>query len=125
MECQLFAGCKPRSKDWWKQAIRGAYGEKWWLDNLRLSRRTFELLCTELNPYLQRKNTNLRLEVSVEAKVAVTLWRLATNSEYHTIAELFELRRSTVEEIVWDTYEVIVHHLLHHYLYMPQSDRLH
>lgn len=116
--------CKPRSKVWWEQAISGTYGERWWLDNLRMSRKTFELLCAELNPYLQRKNTNLRSAVSVEARVAVTIWRLATNSEYRTIAELFGLGRSTVGEIVLDTCEVIVNHLFHRYVYMPQGERL-
>ena len=75
-----------------------------------------------MQSYLQRKNTNLRLAVSVEASVAVTLWRLATNSEYRTIAEL---GCSTVGEIVLDTYEMIVNHLFHHYVYIPQGDRFH
>ena len=95
--------CKTRSKDWWIQAVSGNYGERWWNNNLRMSQQTFESLCTELRPYLQREDTNFRLAVSVEARVAVTIWRLATNSEYRTITQLFGLGRSTVAEIVIDT----------------------
>ena len=41
----------------------------------------------------------------MEARVAITIWKLATNAEYRTIAALFGLGRSTVGEIVLDTCE--------------------
>jgi hypothetical protein len=104
--------------------VNGIYGERWWNDNLRMSRQTFESLCTELRPYLQRNDTNFRLAVTVEARVAVTIWRLATNSKYRTIAELFGLGRSTVGEIVMDTCGIIAKHFFNRYVYMPQGDRL-
>ena len=100
------------------------HSEGWWNANLRMSRGTFECLCSELRPYIQRCDTNYRFAVSVEARVAVTIWRLATNSEYRTIAELFGLGHSTVGEIVIDTCEIITNHLFNHYVCMPQGDRL-
>ena len=36
--------CKPRSKIWWCQAVSGVYGGKWWKENVRMSRQTFESL---------------------------------------------------------------------------------
>ena len=95
--------CKPRSKIWWCQVVSGVYGGKWWKENMRMSRQTFESLCGELRPYLQREDTNFRSAVSVETRVAATIWRLATNTEYCTIAQLFGLEQSTVGEIVIDT----------------------
>ena len=83
--------------------MTGMNGEQWWNDNLRMSRQTFQSLCEELRPYLQREDTNFRLSVSVEVRIAVTIWKSATISEYRTIAELFGLGRSTVGEIVMDT----------------------
>ena len=52
--------------------------------------------CDELRPHIERQVTSFREPVSVEARVAVTVWRLATNVEYRTISELFGLGRSTV-----------------------------
>ena len=89
-----------------------------------MTHATFEILCGELRPYIQRVNTRFRLSISVEARVAVTVWRLATNVEYRTIAELFGLGRSTVGEIVLETCEVIAKQLLPKYVRVPNHDRL-
>lgn len=116
--------CKERSKDWWTRVVSGSYGDEWWYDNLRMSKETFDALCMELQPYLQRRDTTFRKAVSIEGRVAVTIWRLATNAEYRTIAELFGLGRSTVGEIVLDTCGAIADHLLMRYVCFPQGDRL-
>ena len=86
--------CKERSADWWSNAIVGNYGESWWRENLRMSKETFLILCNE------RQMTRFRQPISVEARLALTIWRLGTNVEYRTIAGLFGLGRSTVGEIV-------------------------
>ena len=65
------------------------------------------MICDELRPYLERQTTRFRQPVSVEARVIVTIWRLATNVEYCTIAGLFGLSRSTVGEIVLYTCNAI------------------
>ena len=79
-------------------------------------------LCDELRPHIERQVTSFREPVSVEARVAVTVWRLATNVEYRTISELFGLGRSTVAEVVVDTCDVITCHLLAKYVKIPQED---
>ena len=116
--------CKERSKDWWVQVVHGVYGEEWWYDNLRMSKDTFDALCSELRPYVQRKDTKFRQAITVEGRVAVTIWRLATNAEYRTISQLFGIGRSTVGEIVLDTCGAIADHLFKKYVCFPQSDRL-
>ena len=60
----------------------------------------------------------------MEARVAVTVWKLATNIEYRTIAALFGLGRSTVGEIVLDTCCAIVRHLLPRYVHVPRNEKL-
>jgi len=51
--------------------------------------------------------------------VAVTLWCLATPTEYRTIAHLFGIARSTVCEIVHETCHCIVEVLLDDYIKFP------
>ena len=55
-------------------------------------------------------------EVSVEKRVAIALWFLATPAEYRTIAHLFGVARSTVCEIVHKTCQAIVTVLLRKYI---------
>ncbi|KAM3862871.1 uncharacterized protein ACN63O_012764 [Diretmus argenteus] len=56
---------------------------------------TFNLLCDTLRPWLSRQNTQFRAAVPVEARVAICLWRLVTNLEYRSIAQLFGVGLST------------------------------
>ena len=116
--------CKPRSKEWWKHVVAGVYGDGWWRENLRMSRETFHVVCDQLRPHIQRQSTTFREPVSVEARVAVTIWRLGSNVEYRTIAALFGLGRSTVGEIVVDTCEMIATHLMPKYVHIPEGNSL-
>ena len=104
--------------------IAGVYGETWWRENLRMTRETYDVLCDELRPYLQKENTCFRQSISVQARIAITLWRLATNIEYRTLAELFGVGRSTVGEIVLETCKVIAEQLLPKYIQVANNDRL-
>ena len=68
--------------------------------------------------------TQMREPISVERRVAVTIWRLATNVEYRTLAELFGLGHSTVAEIVLEPCEAIAQHLLMRYVRFLQGQAL-
>ena len=85
----------------------GTFGNNWWRENLRLSQSTFNIICTELRPFISRRDTILRACISVEERVAITIWKLATNIEYRTLSELFGVGKSTVCEIVNDTCQQI------------------
>ena len=43
---------KPRTRVFWNTAKSGVFGEEWWTENLRMSRSTFVMLCSEVQPYL-------------------------------------------------------------------------
>lgn len=113
--------CKYRSIEWWRGVVNGLYGDARWKENLRMSRDTFEMLCDEVRPLIERKTTSFREAVCVEARVAITIWRLATNVEYRTIAALFGIGISTVGEIVLDTFDAIANHLVPHYICVPKD----
>ena len=74
-----------------------------------MSRETFCIVCDQLRPHIKRQSTIFRDPVGVEARVAVTIWRLGSNVEYRTITALFGLGCSTVCEIVIDTCECVFH----------------
>ena len=56
--------------------------------------------------------------------MAITLWCLATSSEYRTIAHIFGEARSTVCEIVHRTYTVIVEVLMGTYIAGNQLEQV-
>ena len=73
-------------------------------------------LCSTVLRTTTRKRSQFRLPVPVDQQVSVTLWQLATNVEYRTIAALFGLGVSTVCTIVLKTCDVIAKHLLPQYI---------
>ena len=89
-----------------------------------MTRETFNYLCDKLRPFITRQNTRFRRAISVEQRVAITLWCLATPCEYRTVSHLFGVARSTVCEIVQDTCLAIVHNLLKVYIRFPTGDAL-
>lgn len=66
-----------------------------WLKNFRMRRGSFNLLCVTLRPWLTRQNTKYRQAVPVDIRVAICIWRLATNLEYRSISHLFGVGIST------------------------------
>ena len=55
------------------------------------------------------------MPIFVNQQIAVTMWRLATNVEYHTISALFGIGISTVCDIVHQTFYAIAEHMLPKY----------
>ena len=53
-----------------------------------MNKSTFDYLCGELAPIIQRQTTHLRNPIDVDKRVAITLWWLATNVDYRTLAQL-------------------------------------
>lgn len=109
-----------RSRAWWYAVVRGDYGAGWWKQNLRVDKATFEYICEELRPYIQRQNTVFRDCISVEQRIAITLWRLATNIEYRSISQLFGIGRSTACSVVLETCSALKT-LLPRYVFIPSD----
>ena len=65
----------------------------------------------------------MRAAICVDKRVAITLWKLATNVEYRTLSALFGIGRSTVGEIVIETCNAITK-LLPRYVEIPKGDSL-
>jgi hypothetical protein len=95
-----------------------------WIENFRVSKETFFYMCEKLRPVIQRQNTRMRTAIGVEQRLAITLWCLATCSEYRTIGHLFGVARCTVCVIVHDTCDAIVRVFLSAFIKFPTGDEL-
>ena len=115
---------KERSKYWWDYLVNETFMVLDWLANFRMSQETFVYLCDQLRRSLHRGNTRFRKAISVEQRVAIAIWRLATNAEYRTIGHLFGVSRSSVCGIVNEVCAAIVSQMMHRFICLPTRDKL-
>ena len=115
---------KPRSSEWWDWIVMRTFDEKDWLENFRMGKDTYMYICNELREHIKKKDTFMRQSISVEKRVAVTIWRLATNVEYRSIGHLFGISRASVCCIVHEVCEQIVELLMPKYIKWPTGEHL-
>ncbi|XP_049579200.1 uncharacterized protein zgc:113227 [Syngnathus scovelli] len=84
-----------RSNMWWDQIVPG-FTRAEWVRHFRMSEATFLDICSKLRPAMEKRDTNFRVCVPLKKRVAVALWKLATNSEYRSIGHLFGVSKTTV-----------------------------
>lgn len=78
---------RPKNRNFFHEIVPGWEDEEWKC-NFRVGRPTFNFLCSQLQPAFQKREV-VRKPLSVEEKVAITLWRLGTNVEYRSLAHLW------------------------------------
>ena len=62
-DCSMW--CKPHSQIYWEACKATVFGEKWWFENLRISKPPFGILCNQLRPYIEKTVTRYRFPVAV------------------------------------------------------------
>ena len=113
-----------RSVTWWEDVVLQSFEEHDWLENFRVSRGTFQYLCQQLRPALEKQNTVMRKSISVDRRVAITLWVLATTAEFCNVGHLLGVARNTVGVIVHETCVAIIEILLPLYIQFPSGNGL-
>ena len=112
-----------RSDAWWKNFVSDVTLTEEWRENLRMSRQTFTLLCQALSPFVSSKKMHLRKPISVQKKVAVTLYYLSDGGRLRKTANAFGLAVSTVSVIVKNVTQAISTHLASTYIKLPTSEQ--
>ena len=97
----------PRNQFWFDSLLQGDFGEDWWKENFRISRRTYEYIVRVVGPDLTKRDTRLRQCIHVNKRVAVALWRLATGDTYRSTGLQFGIGRCTAMLITHDFCEAI------------------
>ncbi|KAH7937507.1 hypothetical protein HPB49_012751 [Dermacentor silvarum] len=80
----------------WFEETLPHLGEANFRQSFRMAPATFRYLVDSLRGELERQDTNIRLAVPVDKRVAIGLYRLRSTAEDATIAHLFGVGRSTV-----------------------------
>ncbi|XP_072039667.1 uncharacterized protein [Amphiura filiformis] len=115
--------CKARPGEWWNYAY-ATFNDTEWRENFRVKRSTFDFITRSLGDRIRKRDTSFRKAISVEKRVAVTLWRLSTNAEYRTIGHLFGIGRNTACVIVRNVCKAIKDILTPRFITIPRGQRL-
>ena len=78
-----------RSCRWWEDVLLQSFQNQYWIENFQVRRNTFVYLCYQLKPAIEKQNNTMRQCVSLEHRIAITLWVLATTFQYRTVRHLF------------------------------------
>ena len=113
-----------RSTQWWERVVNQTFSASDWLRNFRMSRSTFLYLCNEIRTEIIKKDTEMRPAISVEKRVALTLWFMATNADYRTIAHLFGVSKASVCVNRKQVCSAILKVLLRNYISVPTGSAL-
>lgn len=115
---------KERSGHWWEHLVKTTFTPQDWLNNFRVSQTTFHYICMKLRPFICKEDTIMRKAITTEKRIALTLWFLATGSDYRTIGHLFGVAKSTVCVVTKEVCSYIVSQLLPQYIKIPQGAAL-
>ena len=87
----------PWPQNWFRLLIANPPLHFLWKEHFRVTRQRFEYLCDLVRADLQKQHTRMRVPVSVEERVGLALWRLATGNSYRSCGLQFGLGKSTAK----------------------------
>ena len=89
----------PRPQNWFRVLLANRDMDTLWKIHFRVTRPTFNALCDLVRGDPQKQHTRMRSPVSVEERVAVALWRLATGDSFKSCGLQFGIGMSTAKTI--------------------------
>ena len=88
---------------------------EYWRNHYRMGRETFDLVCSIVNDFMKRQDTNMRETIPVPKRVGVALWWLRNGGSYRSVGQTFGISAATVGCITKDFVGALVH-LRHHFI---------
>lgn len=112
-----------RNERWFEDTLPNL-GESHFKQCFRVSQTTFKYFVESCWRELSRQDTNMRRAISVEKRVAIGLYRLGSTAEDRTIAHLFALGWSTVNEVYREFFMLFLEKLEAEWLRMVRRDEM-
>ena len=122
-----------KSRHWWECIVNGSWilamdpeeRDDQFIQEFRVSYKTFNDLCVQLGPYIERNDTNKREAITVPHRVAIALYRIAHGATYTQLAVPLACGASTAQGICEEIYQVMEEHLWPEHIVWPQGRDLH
>ncbi|XP_033098538.1 protein ANTAGONIST OF LIKE HETEROCHROMATIN PROTEIN 1-like [Anneissia japonica] len=113
-----------RTDHWWSIDVLQHFTNSQWRKNFRMGQATFNYLTDILEPYIGRLDNPFGRNIPTKKLVGMALYRLSTNCDLRTIANLFGVSCSTVCEVVHSVCSAITEFLQPRYIVWPEGQRL-
>uniref|UniRef100_A0A8C4RM29 Putative nuclease HARBI1 n=1 Tax=Erpetoichthys calabaricus TaxID=27687 RepID=A0A8C4RM29_ERPCA len=114
---------RSRSSEWWDNTVSG-FTDGQWIKHFRVSSGTFQYVCHKLQSVMERRDTKFRLCVPLRKRVAIGLWKLATNSKYRNVARLFGVGITTAWRCVSEFCTAVTEVFLPRLMQIPDPEKL-
>ena len=111
----------PRPQNCFKNLLASPALDFLWKEHFRVTRGTFEFLCDLVRVKLQKQHTRFRAPVSVEERVGLALWRLATGNSYRSCGLQFGLGKSTAK-VICSEFEQAIFYLKDRFIKFPLTN---
>ena len=115
---------KQQSREWWPDIVKGTLSDDQWMENFRMTKATFEILCDDLRPSFPDQARSIREPLQLDHRVAIAVYWMASSTEYRTIANLFGVGKSTVHKCIHDVCTAMAENILDKYVKFPAGDDL-
>jgi hypothetical protein len=100
---------EPRPKELWGTYMMYHWTDEVFRQSFRMEKASFYELCDLLRPLLKGRDTNFRLALPVETKVAIGLYRLASeHTPFRTLRDLFGVGQATACKVVYQFLRAVV-----------------
>ena len=110
-----------RSSHWWRNGYEN-WTDKQFKKRFRVNRNTFNYLLQEVQEYITRETTRFKVPVAPEVQLALTLYRLAHDSSFATVGDLFGIATSTACETFNEVIRIIVLVFFDEYVTLPSTE---
>ncbi|KAI8553463.1 hypothetical protein RHMOL_Rhmol05G0018200 [Rhododendron molle] len=119
----------PAQLRWWDRCSHADFPESEFRRAFKMSKSTFEFICSELNPVINKDYTMLQLAIPpeiipVHQCVAVCIWWLATGEPLRLVSQKFGLGISTCRELVLEVCGAVRSVLMSKFLNWPDEEKM-
>ena len=104
--------------------MKGTFRDDQWMENFRITKATFEILCDDLCPSFPDQARSVQEQLQLNHRVAIAVYLMAFFAEYRTIANLFGVGKSTVHKCTHDVCTAMAENILDKYVKFPTDDDL-
>jgi hypothetical protein len=103
--------------------LLGSWTENEFRKRTRVAHNTFRFLCERLGPYLKNKNTQFRVTVPVQDRIAMSLHRLGSGDGLQTIGDLYGVHKNTLSIVVREFCRAVRKHLQPVFVQTPSESQ--
>ncbi|XP_042309854.1 protein ANTAGONIST OF LIKE HETEROCHROMATIN PROTEIN 1-like [Sceloporus undulatus] len=116
---------RPKMKgSWWNEELLHMWDDEMWMQHFRMPRGTIFRLADILRPHIAAMDTVMRRAITVEERVAITIWWLSGPLTYQNVAHQFQIGSSTASVICIQVCEAIVKVLLRKVVRLENHHRI-